>query len=100
MRQRQFNFKTAAVSFNALHRHLAAVSRANGFYDGKAEAGAAQIARARFVHAEKTLKQMRLVCRGYADAVVGHFEDGIGVRFRHAQVHHAAGGRVFYGVVE
>src|SRR5436190_18665855 len=100
VRQRQFDCEATAPAFLALYFDASGVRRANGFYDGKSQSGAAQFARAGSVHAEKALKHVRQRFARDADAIVGNLQPCVPVARGHLDIDFAALGGVLDRVVE
>src|SRR5271165_5263175 len=99
-RERQLNFEAAAHALGALEIHLPAMRGANGFDDGKPQAGTAHFARPGLVHPEEALKDVRSGLLRNAHPVVLHLQHRLAARGHHRQFHFPAGRGVFDGVVK
>src|ERR1700756_2527803 len=89
----------AAADF-AVHPDAPGMNLHDVLGDGEAQSSAAELARARSVHTEKTFKDARLIRFRDADASVGYGEHDFAIALFGADDDFAAGKRVLQCVVE
>src|SRR5688572_14558309 len=76
------------------------MGRADRLYDRKTQAGATRITGTRSIDAKKAVEDQWQRLPGYANAIVGHFHDGVFSSDIHPQFDAAAARRVFDGIIE